>query len=93
MTSQFLFRKRQINRMDHAIGGNWIHLTLRALVSTGQDPATTVINPAADSSHRDGQATLAAFRPPNDAQRCHLMRTSEYRLGRSAAEWAGSGCA
>ena len=31
-------------------------------------------------------ATLAAFWPHNDAQRCHLLRTSEQHFGRSAAE-------
>ena len=33
------------------------------------------------------------FWPHKDAQRCCLLRISEYRFGRSAAEWAGSGCA
>ena len=33
------------------------------------------------------------FWPHKDAQRCRLLRISEYRFGRSAAEWAGSGCA
>ncbi len=37
--------------------------------------------------------SLAAFWPHKDAQRCRLLRISEYRFGRSAAERAGSGCA
>jgi hypothetical protein len=37
-------------------------------------------------------AALAAFWPHNDAQRCHLLRTSERYFGRPAQEWAGSGC-
>jgi len=45
------------------------------------------------SSWRCCLAALATFWPHKDAQRCRLLRTSEYRLGRSAAEWAGSGCA
>ena len=40
----------------------------------------------AGSSHRGGQAALATFWPYKDAQRCRLVRTSEYRLGRSALE-------
>jgi hypothetical protein len=32
-------------------------------------------------------AALAAFWPHNDAQRCHLLRTSERYFGRSAPEW------
>ena len=31
----------------------------------------------AGSSHRGGQATLAAFWPPNNAQHRHLLRASE----------------
>jgi hypothetical protein len=31
----------------------------------------------AGSSHRRGQATLAAFWPPNDAQRRRLLRINE----------------
>ena len=37
--------------------------------------------------------SLAAFWPHKDAQRCRLLRINEYRLGRSAVESAGSGCA
>jgi hypothetical protein len=37
----------------------------------------------ASSSHRGGQAPLAAFWPPSDAQRRQLLRTSEQDLGRS----------
>ena len=43
--------------------------------------------------HPDGLPTLAAFWPHKDAQRCCLLRTSEYRLGRSPVEWADSGYA
>jgi len=35
---------------------------------------------------------LTPFWPHEDAQRCRVLRTSEYRLGRSAVEWVGSGC-
>jgi hypothetical protein len=45
------------------------------------------------SSWRGLLASLAAFWPHKDAQRCRLLRISEYRFDRSAAEWAGSECA
>ena len=51
------------------------------------------IDHSASSLHAGGLTALAAFWPHKDAQRCCLLRTREYRLGRSAEEWAGSGCA
>jgi hypothetical protein len=51
-------------------------------------------HPGARASQRKvGLAELAVFWPPKDAQRCHLLRISEQHLGRSAAEWTGSGYA
>jgi hypothetical protein len=38
-------------------------------------------------------ATVAAFWPHEDAQRCHLLRISEQNFSRSAMKWGGSGCA
>jgi hypothetical protein len=42
----------------------------------------------AGSLHPGG---LAAFWPHEDAQRCHLLRISEYHSSRPAPEWAGNG--
>jgi hypothetical protein len=66
-------------------------------------PGTTVGNPcwplrlSGRRAHRwfasRCQAALAVFWPPGNAQGCRLMRNSEYCLGRSTTEWAGSGCA
>jgi hypothetical protein len=36
--------------------------------------------------HPDGLHELAVFWPHHDAQRCRLLRISEYRFGRSAEE-------
>ncbi len=56
-------------------------------------PATT--SPPNPHSKRAApvQTWLAAFWPHSNAQRCRLLCISKYRFGRSAAEWAGSGCA
>jgi hypothetical protein len=45
---------------------------------------------SACSLHPGGLAGLAAFWPPEDAQRCLLLRTNEHCFGSSAAERAGS---
>lgn len=55
-------------------------------VSDGAPQSGRILQPG-------GLTALAAFWPHQDAQRCRLLRSSEYRLGSSAEEWAGSGCA
>jgi hypothetical protein len=66
-----------------------------ALLTMGTVLGVLTVVTAADgrsrrSSRRD---CLAAFWPPGDAQHCRLLRTSEQHFSRSAAEWAGGGCA